>query len=272
MRSRQITKRGCGPHIKPRGNSMSLANGVNAHASLGPAGPVGFAAIKQENEQLRSITDELGHRIKNLVAVMQSISRHTMRHTTTKDDFEVRFAGRLGALGRSIDCLMANDWHEARIDELVRLELTTFGALDGAQFSAEGPPIGLQPNAARNIGLALHELATNACKHGALSVPEGKVAVHWELVDRGERQRFRMSWRESGGPIVLEPKHWGFGRQVIQRLTAQALKGKVTHEFLPGGVRWKLDSSATFVISARSAATTYIDGSGTDRRACDVSQ
>jgi hypothetical protein len=96
---------------------------------------VGFAAIKQENEQLRSMTDELGHRIKNLVAVMQSISRQTMHHTRTKDDFEVRFAGRLGALGRSIDCLMANDWHEARIDELVRLELTTFVALDwGAVF------------------------------------------------------------------------------------------------------------------------------------------
>ena len=122
----------------------------------------------------------------------------------------------------------------------------------GRSFRPKGQPIGLQPNAARNIGLALHELATNACKHGALSVPEGKVAVHWELVNRGERQRFRMSWRESGGPMVTKPKHWGFGRQVIQRLTAQALTGKVTHEFLPGGVRWKLDSSATFVVSARS--------------------
>src|SRR5689334_12330814 len=89
------------------------------------------------------------------------------------------------------------------------------------------------------------------CKHGALPVPEGKVAVHWELVNRGERQRFRMSWRESGGPVMIKPKHWGFGRQVIQRLTAQALKAKATHEFLPGGVRWKLDSAATFVISAR---------------------
>ena len=119
---------------------MSLANGVNTHTmrSLGPAGAVGFAAIKQENERLRSMTDELGHRIKNLVAVMQSISRQTMHHTTTKDDFEVRFSGRIGALGRSIDCLMANDWHEARIDELVRLELTTFGALDGAQFWPKG--------------------------------------------------------------------------------------------------------------------------------------
>ena len=121
---------------------------------LGPAGAVGFAAITQENEQLRSMTDELGHRIKNVVAVMQSISRQTMHHTTTKDDFEVRFSGGLGALGRSIDCLMANDWHEARIDEHVRLELTTFGALDGAQFSAEGPAISLQPNARANWSCA----------------------------------------------------------------------------------------------------------------------
>jgi two-component sensor histidine kinase len=81
---------------------MSLADGVNTHTmrSLGPAGAVSFAAIKQENEQLRSMTDELGHRIKNLLAVMQSISRHTMHHTT-KDDFEVRFSGRIGALGRT---------------------------------------------------------------------------------------------------------------------------------------------------------------------------
>ena len=103
-------------------------------------------------------------------------------------------------------------------------------------------------------------------------MPEGKVAVHWELVKRGERQRFRMSWRESGGPMVIKPKHLGFGRQVIQRLTAQALNGKVTHEFLPGGVRWKLDSPATFVINARSAPTMHSDGSSTDRRTRDVSQ
>ena len=82
----------------------------------------------------------------------------------------------------------------------------------------------------------------------------------------------RSSWREvlrSGG---MKPKHWGFGRQVIQRLTAQGKKGKVTREFLPGGVRWKLDSSATFQISARSAATAYIDGTITEQRACHVSQ
>ena len=157
-----------------------LANEATICSWLGPP-DAGSVAVKQENAQLRVITDELSHRIKNLVAVIQSIARQTMHQTTTKDDFEARFSGRLGAFGRSLDLLIANDWHGARIDELVRSELTPFGVLDGVQISVNGPPLGLNPDAARNIGLALHELATNASKYGALSVPEGKVAVHWEL-------------------------------------------------------------------------------------------
>lgn len=100
-----------------------------------------------------------------------------MHQTTTKEDFEAQFSGRLGALSHSLDLLVTNGWHGARIDELVRLQLTPFGVLDGVQISVDGPPLGLNPEAARNIGLALYELATNASKYGALSVPEGKVAV-----------------------------------------------------------------------------------------------
>jgi two-component system CheB/CheR fusion protein len=237
---------------------MRLANEANTHTllSLRALNGSGIAAVRQENEQLRCITGELGHRTKNLVAIIQSIARQTMHQTTTKADFETRFSGRLGAFSRSLDLLIANDWREARIDELVRSELATFGALDGAQISVNGPPLGLNPEAARNIGLALHELATNASKYGALSVPEGKVAVHWELADRGEQRRFRMTWRETGGPTVTEPKRWGFGRQVIQKLTAQALAGKVTHQFAPDGVRWTLDIPAAFVVSTPRGFTS----------------
>jgi len=172
-----------------------------------------------------------------------------MHHTTTKGDFEARFSGRLGAFGRSLDLLIANDWRGARIDDLVRLELAAFGVLDGVQITVNGPSLDLNPDAARNIGLALHELATNASKYGALSVPEGKVTVHWELASSGGRPRFRMTWRESGGPMVKEPTRRGFGRQVIQQVTAQALAGEVAHEFLPDGVRWTLDIPAAFVVS-----------------------
>jgi len=233
---------------------MSSANQANIQPSLWSPTEAVIAAVKQENEQLRSITGELSHRLKNLVAIIQAIARQTMHQTTTKHDFEARFSGRLGAFSRSLDLLVANDWHGARVDELVRSELTTFGELDGAQISVNGPSLGLTPEAARNIGLALHELATNASKYGALSVPEGKVAVHWELANRGPRQRFRMTWREAGGPTVTEPKRWGFGRQVIQQLTAQALAGKVTHHFAPEGVRWTLDIPAAFVVGTSTSA------------------
>ncbi len=189
--------------------------------------------------------------MKNLMAIIQSVARQTMHLATTKEDFEARFLGRLGALGRSLDLLIANDWYGAGIEELVRSELATFGELDGVQISADGPPLGLNPDAARNIGLALHELATNASKYGALSVPEGKVVVQWELASSGGRRRFRMTWRESGGPIVTEPTHRGFGRQVIQQVTAQALAGQATHEFLRDGIRWTLDIPAALVLSTR---------------------
>jgi two-component sensor histidine kinase len=228
---------------------MGLANEADIHAlrSLRAPADVSIAAVKRENEQLRCITGELGHRIKNLVAIIQSIARQTMHQTATKADFEARFSGRLGAFSRSLDLLVANEWRGARIDELARSELATFGGLDGAQISVSGPPLSLNPEAARNISLALHELATNACKYGALSVPEGKVAVHWELANHGERQRFHMTWREAGGPMVTEPQRWGFGSQVLQQVTAQALAGKVTHRFAPDGVRWTLDIPAAFI-------------------------
>jgi len=234
---------------------MRFAHELDTHTlrSLRSATAEGIAAVKRENEHLHFITDELSHRIKNLVAVIQSIARQTMHQTTTKDDFEARFSGRMEALGRSLDLLIADDWRGVRIDELVRLELASFGVLDGRHISVKGPPLDLNPEAARIIGLALHELATNASKYGALSVREGKVSVHWGLTNTGGRRHFRMSWRESGGPMVTEPKCWGFGRQAIQRLTAQALAGKVTHEFAPDGVTWALDIPAAVVVSPEQA-------------------
>jgi two-component sensor histidine kinase len=233
---------------------MRLASEANIRKwpTLTAVPEAGGVAVKEQDAQLRIIVDELGHRMKNFVAIIQSIARQTMHQSTTKDDFEARFSGRLGALGRSLDLLTANDWRGARLDELVRLELTPFGALDAVRILVKGPSLSLNPEAARNIGLALHELATNATKYGALSVPGGKVAVRWEVTSSGGQSRFIMTWRESGGPLVTEPERWGFGRRVIQQITAQALTGRVTHEFLPSGVRWTLNIRASFVIPAGS--------------------
>lgn len=231
---------------------MRLAGKANGN-TLPSFGDAASTVAEQENTELRVVADELGHRIKNLVAVIKSIARQTMNQTATKEEFEARFSGRLGAFGHSIDLLIANDWRGAHIDDLVRLELTPFGLRDQVQISMKGPPLALSSVAARNIGLALHELATNASKYGALSAPEGKVAVQWELAGRGDRQRFHMTWCELGGPIVTQPTRQGFGRQIIQHITARSFGGKATHEFLPAGVRWTLDIPAAMIIASTSS-------------------
>ena len=177
------------------------------------AAETGNVAVKQQDAQLRIVADELSHRMKNLVTIVQSIARQTMHESATMGEFEARFSGRLGAFGRSLDLLIANNWRGADLDELTRRELTPFGVLDRAQISVKGPAVDLNAEAARNISLTLHELATNACKYGALAVPEGRVAVHWEIANGAGERRFRMIWRESGGPMVTEPTRSGFGRR-----------------------------------------------------------
>jgi two-component system CheB/CheR fusion protein len=116
---------------------MRLAREINIRTwpSFRASADAGGVAVKGENPRLRVITDELSHRIKNVVGIIQSIARQTMRQTTTKNDFDARLSGRREAFGRSLDLLVANDWHGAHIDELVRSELTAFGVLDGAQIA-----------------------------------------------------------------------------------------------------------------------------------------
>ncbi len=188
---------------------MGSKHQPNTGMSFTIAPETGLAANAQENEQLRSAMNELRHRTKNLVAIIQAIARQTMRQSATNDEFDTRFTGRLDALGRSLDLRIDGDWRGARLDELVRQQLAPFGDLDGDRIAAQGPPIELNPEAARNIGLALHELATNASKYGALSVPEGRVALHWKLTRGSAPSRFIMTWREVNGPMVTAPEHRG---------------------------------------------------------------
>ena len=104
----------------------------------------------------------------------------------------------------------------------------------------EGEPLYLKPEAAQNVGLALHELATNAAKYGALSTPEGRIRISWGLVGDGADRRFRIAWIEAGGPEVTAPERRGFGRMVVERNVARVLEGEVELDFAKDGVRWSL--------------------------------
>jgi two-component sensor histidine kinase len=177
-----------------------------------------------------------------MVAVIQSISRQTMRECTSIADFDERFSARLSAFSRSLDGLIANGWRGMNVFQLIQAQLQDFGIQYTTQISVSGPDLELMPEAAHNIGLALHELATNAVKYGCLSVPHGHVELTWRLAVVDGQDRFLMSWTEADGPRVTAPTHRGFGHQIIERLPAIALAGKATYEFPATGVKWTINA------------------------------
>lgn len=201
---------------------------------------------KRQEAQTRFVMRELSHRTKNLLAVVQAMARQTARLSRDLDDFQARFAERVAALARSHDLLVAQEWHGAPLAELVASQLMPFVGRDRDRLSAAGPPILLRPEAAQSIGLALHELATNAAKHGALSTAAGRVVVAWCLVPATDDReaRFELTWQERGGPVVTPSGRRGFGLEVIERLVPSALGGEATFESEPSGVVWRLEAPA----------------------------
>ena len=192
---------------------------------------------KQREAHVRFLMREIAHRSKNLLAVIQAMARQTAVTAGSAHDFEQIFSARLQALAASHDILMDEDWHGASIEELVRTQVGHYVDLIGTRIHLAGPEMMLKPEAAQNLGLALHELATNAAKYGALSNEEGHVDIRWDLAEG----RFHISWREFGGPAVSPPAREGFGHKVVTRIVTLALEGKVDLRFEPSGLVWKLD-------------------------------
>ena len=195
---------------------------------------------KHREQHVRTLLRELVHRSKNLLAVVQAMSRQTATGSGSIDDFQRKFSARLQALSMAHDLLISHDWRGASMHDLVRAQMAyclDIGASEvGEHARIDGPKVMLKPEAAQNIGLALHELATNALAHGALSRAGGNVALSWRFEDG----RFCVDWRESGGPPVAPPPREGFGHKVIKRLVAQALDGSTTLDFPPEGFAWTL--------------------------------
>ncbi len=192
----------------------------------------------QERDSLDIDLRELRHRLKNFMAVVQAMSRQSMQKSATIAEFDAAFTARLDAYGRTMDELVARRWRGLDIHALVRLQLAPFG-LDDGRISAVGPPLMLRSESAHALGLALHELATNAVKYGALSVPKGRGLFSWTVSETKPR-RVDFMWQEVGGPAVELPLRRGFGTQVIQRTTTMLLGGEATQEFRPDGVVWRL--------------------------------
>ncbi|MGH7100781.1 MAG: chemotaxis protein CheB [Acetobacteraceae bacterium] len=192
---------------------------------------------------------ELNHRVKNVLATVQAIAAQTLRDARSIDHARTAFGARLVALGRAHDLLTRQSWSGADLGEIVcgTVEPHAGGISGGisggrSRFRIAGPRLRLVPNAALSMAMALQELATNAAKYGALSTPDGKVAIAWQLDGQGQGRRLTLRWTESGGPPVVQPKHKGFGSRLLQRALAMELGGKVSVSYESTGVVCTIDA------------------------------
>jgi two-component sensor histidine kinase len=159
-----------------------------------------------------------------------------------------RFGARLQALALLQDLVVSGARGGVELGQLVRRQLAPF-AEPGKRLEIAGPEVRLRPEAANMLGMALHELATNATKYGSLSAPLGAVLIAWRLEpDADGALRFHLTWRESGGPSVATPAQGGFGSRVVIDMAAATLNGRVALDYLPDGVVWQVDAPATIVM------------------------
>jgi PAS domain S-box-containing protein len=199
---------------------------------------------RQHEKQMRLVMRELAHRSKNLLAIIISMAAQTARTARTVSDFTSRFTQRLQGIAHSHDLLIQQNWRGAPIRELVRSHLEPFLEGDRNRIHLSGPDVIVDPKAAQNLGLALHELATNASKYGALSSPSGSVSISWTKTNG----QFRIAWQEQNGPSVRPPNQRGFGQAVLERLACQALEGTAHLEFEPDGVRWVMEIPGDYLV------------------------
>jgi two-component sensor histidine kinase len=203
-----------------------------------------LAFFEEQHSIRNSLTRELNHRVKNTLANVLSILSLTRRRASGLDDFADSLEGRIRALSATHDLLTVTDWGTTPIRAVIEAELQHFReALDDA-ILLEGDDLELAPNDALSFGLAVHELATNAAKYGALSVPGGRITIRWQRGPRGgeeqpagEPEWAEVEWQETGGPPVASERRRGFGTELIEKVVAHELRQPVTLDFAPSGVR-----------------------------------
>jgi len=251
--------------IEPMELEIQLPSGrhwfceVSAAPVTGPSGEViGGVAVtvditerKRTEQHINLLIAETNHRAKNLLSVVQGIARLTAP-ASDPVVFAERLSQRLRALAINQDLLVQTNWQGIEFEDLVRSQLEPFQGLVSSRCTISGPHLRVSASAAQAIGMALHELATNAAKYGALSGPQGRLEVKWDIDTAGPRPMFHIKWREFGGPVVEPPSRAGFGHTVIVRFVQQALGADVKLNYNPAGVEWEVTAAAEQVIERGS--------------------
>ena len=196
---------------------------------------------KVAEEHQRLLINELNHRVKNTLAIVQSVVQQTLKQGGNSASTRAALEGRLSALASAHDLLTREHWEAVELGDIIG---DAMGACidEGRRITLGGPPVRLGPRTAVSFAMAMHELCTNALKYGALSVPGGGVDVRWEIRDEAEAKRLRLGWEEQGGPPVRPPSRRGFGSRMIEQALAAELGGTIKLDFRPEGVICIIDT------------------------------
>lgn len=196
---------------------------------------------REIEEQRRLLSAELNHRMKNMMALVQSVVALTSRNASSVESYKRSLQGRLGAIAETQSLLMESNWSSLTLIEQLLSELGPYRNAEGTNVALDGPTIAFDPKAGLSVGLVFHELATNAAKYGALSVPTGRVEVKWRIEDGEGGHRLVLKWREVGGPTVSPPTRRGFGSTLIERTLSQSLGGAVEMDYRREGVVCRIE-------------------------------
>jgi two-component sensor histidine kinase len=201
------------------------------------------ALERKKREEREFHIRELNHRTKNMLSVVDSIAHQTA--TRNPEDFIERFSERIRGLSANQDLLIRSEWNGVEVADLVRAQLAHFADLIGSRIAVQGPKVRLRAASAQAIGLALHELATNAGKYGAFSTDTGRVDVNW----RTDGDTFNLSWTERDGRPVSPPERRGFGTVMMETM-ADFVDGAVDLDYAPSGVTWRLTCPAAGAVES----------------------
>jgi two-component sensor histidine kinase/CheY-like chemotaxis protein len=191
------------------------------------------AMAKAEAHQ-HTLIEELNHRVKNMLTVVNAMARQTLANSPSPEDFTEKFLRRIDALGRTHSLLSREQWANVQLRDVARDSMEPY-LLDGKnRVLLEGPPVALDPKSALALGIVFHELATNAIKHGSLSNRDGTVAMRWHCRDD---RSIALQWQESGGPEVSPPRRGGFGSRLIHLELTHELNGEVELIYDPSGLK-----------------------------------
>jgi len=201
---------------------------------------IDVTALTRAEERQRLLLAELQHRVRNTLGVVRSIARRSAQTNSTVDEYAAHLDGRLSAFARTQAAVTRDPEAGVDLEFLLADELMAYHAREGEQARISGPVLRLQPKAAETISLAIHELATNAVKYGALSQPSGRVEINWRIDDSASPSELIFDWREKGGPPVKPPKRSGFGTEILERTLAFELKGRTSLLFNPSGIHFTI--------------------------------